>query len=122
MVTLNDGIRRITALADEKEWGNDIAIKIYYAMIELGEAGDIWKHRDDEKYLADIGITREGVPTAVAEELIDTIIYCLHGFSCIGFWDADYLFDMKMKINKERKRIYTDDVQSSFQTTKEKQE
>jgi len=110
MVTLNRGIQRITELADEKGWANDIATKIYYAMIELGEAGDIWKHRDDEKYLADIGITREGVPAAVAEELIDTILYCLHGFACIGFWDANHLFEEKMKVNKERERIYADDA------------
>ena len=110
MVTLNEGIKRMAYLAEEKGWGNDIATKIYYGMIELGEAGDIWKHRDDEEYLAEIGLTKEEVPDAVAMELMDAIKYCLHGFSCVGFWDADYLFEKKMKVNRERKRIYTDDM------------
>jgi len=116
MVTLNDGIRRISQLADEKDWDNDIATKIYYGMIELGEAGDIWKHRGDKKHLKEkLGITPEQVVDAIAEELIDAILYCLHGFRCIEFYDADYLFDEKMKTNQKRNRVYLDDarIQSS---------
>ena len=110
MPTLNDGINIIKALGDEKGWDNDIATKIYYGMIELAEAGDTWKHRGDPDYLKEkLGITPEEVPGAVAEELIDTILYCLHGFSCIGIYNADELFDIKMGINKLRNRIYLDD-------------
>ncbi len=113
MVTLNEGLRKIAELADEKEWGEDIATKIYYGMIELGEAGDIWKHRDDLFYLQKIGLTPSQVNDAVAEELIDTILYCLHGLHCIGFYDPDWLFDHKMKKNKERNRVYADDARTS---------
>jgi len=121
MPTLNEGIKRITKLANEKGWGHDIATKIYYGMIELGEAGDTWKHRDDPDYLMEkLGITPEQVPEAVAEELIDTILYCLHAFSCIDYWDADSLFDKKMGTNKERNRIYTDDNQDSQLKEQEK--
>ena len=113
MPTLNEGIKLIRGLADEKGWDNDIATKIYYGMIELGEAGDTWKHRGDPDYLKEkLGITPEEVPSAVAEELIDTILYCLHGFSCIGIHNADELFEIKMGINKLRNRIYLDDHNS----------
>lgn len=115
MVTLNEGLRQIAKLADEKGWGEDVATKIYYGMIELGEAGDIWKHRGDFFYLQKIGLTLEQVNDAVAEELIDTILYCLHGLHCIEFYDPDWLFDHKMEINKERNRIYNDDVRSPEQ-------
>lgn len=111
MVTLNEGIRAIAEMANEKGWGNDIATKIYYGMIELAEAGDAWKHRDDEKYLLEeLGITKDQLPEYIAEELIDCILYCFHGFHCIGFYDADYMYEYKMKKNQNRNRIYTDDV------------
>lgn len=111
MVTLNEGIKRIQTLGDIKGWGNDVATKIYYAIIELAEAGDAWKHRDDEGYLKnELGITKEQLPEHMAEEFIDAILYCLHGFHCIGFYDADYMFDCKMEKNKKRNRVYTDDT------------
>lgn len=106
MVTLNDGLRQIAELGKAKDWGEDIATKIYYAMIELGEAGDIWKHRGDFFYLQKIGLTPDKVSDAVAEELINAILYCLHGLYCIEFHDPDWLFDYKMGINEKRSRIY----------------
>ena len=109
MPTLNEGIEQITAMALEKGWDHDIATKIYYAMIELAEAGDLWKHREDIKYLKERGLTPEQVPEAVGVELIDAILYCMHGFSCIGITDADSLLDRKMKVNGARNRIYADD-------------
>lgn len=117
MVTLNEGLRKISELAERKKWGQDIATKIYYAMIELGEAGDIWKHRGDFFYLQKIGLTPAQVNDAVAEELIDTILYCLHGLHCIGFYDPDWLFDYKMEINEKRDRIYNDDTRTLEETT-----
>ena len=111
MVTLNEGIKQITEMANQKNWGDDIATKIYYGMIELAEAGDAWKHRDDEDYLKnELGITKEQLPEHIAEELIDCILYCLHGFHCIGFYDADYIYDKKMDKNRGRNRVYTDDT------------
>lgn len=109
MVTLNEGIRKISALADEKGWGTDVATKIYYGMIEFAEGGDIWKHRDDTEYLKSIGIEPDGVVDAVAEELIDAIFYALHGLHCIGFHDADWMFEYKLNKSIKRDRIYTDD-------------
>lgn len=116
MPTLNEGIRLISKLADAKKWGEDPATKIYYGMIEFAEAGDIWKHRDDHDYLKSIGINPDKVVDAIAEELIDVILYALHAFRCIGFYDADYMFDYKMNKNKKRNRIYTDDNRSSLPT------
>jgi len=112
VVTLNEGIKQIEELSIKKGWGNNPATKIYYAMIELGEAGDTWKHRNDPAYLKEkLGITLEQVPGAVAEELIDTIIYCLHGLRCIGIYDGDKIFADKMEVNEGRNRIYVDDME-----------
>ena len=111
MVTLNEGIKQIAEMGDQKKWDTNIATKIYYAMIELSEAGDAWKHRDDEDYLkTELKITKDQLPEYIAEELIDCILYCLHGFHCIGFFDADYMYDKKMKINQNRNRVYADDT------------
>ena len=41
MVTLNEALRQISELADEKCWDTDVATKIYYGMIEFAEGGDI---------------------------------------------------------------------------------
>ena len=51
MPTLKEIQTMIVNLGKEKNWGEDVATKIYYAMIELGEAGDLWKHRGDIEYL-----------------------------------------------------------------------
>lgn len=109
MPTLNEALRQISKLAKEKGWGTDVATKIYYGMIEFAEGGDIWKHREDHEYLKSIGVDPDKVVDAVAEELIDAILYALHGLNCIGFYDADWLFDYKMNKNIKRKRIYADD-------------
>ena len=82
-------------------------------MIEFAEAGDIWKHRDDLSYLASIGIDPDKLIDAVAEELIDAILYALHGLHCIGFFDPDWMFDYKMEKNRGRNRVYADDTRIS---------
>ena len=109
MVTLNEALREISTLADEKGWDTNVATKIYYGMIELAEGGDLWKHRDDFDYLASIGIDQDKLIDALAEELMDAILYALHGLNCIGFHDADWLFNYKMEKNRKRNRIYADD-------------
>ena len=117
MVTLNDALRQISRLADEKGWGTDVATKIYYGMIEFAEGGDIRKHREDPDYLKSIGIDPDKVRYAVAEELMDVILYALHGLNCIGWYDADGLFDYKMAKNRKRSRIYADDDRGSGKKT-----
>ena len=109
MVTLNEGIREIGTLAYLKGWGRDPANKIYYGMIEFAEAGDIWKHREDENWLKEKGIDPNKIVDAIAEELIDAILYALDCFNCIGFLDADSMFIYKMKKNVDRNRVYADD-------------
>lgn len=110
MPTLNDGIKQMKKIGDIKGWGEDVATKIYYGMIELAEAGDAWKHRDDPNYLLqELGITRDELELYMAEEFIDTIKYCLHGLHCIGISEADEMFDYKMEKNLARNRIYADD-------------
>lgn len=110
MPTLDEAKKLIGELAEKKGWGSDPATKIYYAMIELGEAGDVWKHREDLEYLSELGLTQQEVPYAVAEELIDALFYCLHGLMCIDpDISADDLFMMKLRVNEGRGRIYVDD-------------
>lgn len=103
-------MKLIGELAERKGWGSDPATKIYYAMIELGEAGDVWKHREDVEYLAELGLMKGQVPYATARELIDALFYCLHGLLCIDpEISADGLFMAKLQVNEGRKRIYVDD-------------
>ncbi len=111
MPTLDEAKKLIRELAEDKGWGTNPATKIYYAMIELGEAGDLWKHRDDHDYLLRLGLTPKDVPHAVGIELIDAIFYCLHGMLCIDpDISVDAMFMSKLKVNIERKRIYADDT------------
>ena len=115
MPTLNEALKQISKLADEKGWDEDVATKIYYGMIEFAEGGDLWKHRADFDYLKSIGINSYSeVVDAIAEELIDAILYALHGLNCIGFADADWMFDYKMEKNRKRNRIYADDQRSTL--------
>ena len=108
MPSLKECKEMIAKLAEAKKWGSKVETKIFYAMIELGEAGDIWKHRGDKKYLDSLGI--QDLKEAVAEELIDTIFYCLHALHCLDSnLDPDELFIMKYNKNKSRERVYVDD-------------
>jgi len=104
----------IAELAEEKGWGCDVSTKIYYAMIELGEAGDIWKHREDKEYLKNLKIPNvygTVFELAVAEELIDTIFYCLHALYCLNpSLNVDQLFEYKFNVNTKRNRFYADDM------------
>jgi NTP pyrophosphatase (non-canonical NTP hydrolase) len=119
MPTLNEAKGKVIELAKRFGWGisrKHVATKIFYAIIELGEAGDAWKHREDKEWLKqELNIaTDEELTEHVAEELIDTIFYCLNGLYCLNpTLDVDKAFDRKWRINLERGRTYVDDRQGS---------
>ena len=102
----------IKEISEVKGWGNDPSTKIFYAMIELGEAGDVWKHRGDEGYLEGIGIHNEQeFNDFICEELIDTLFYVLDCFSCIDSKiNPDDCFNKKLSKNWKRDRVYLDDT------------
>jgi len=120
MSTLNEAKDKVIELAKRFGWGisrEHVATKIFYAIIELGEAGDAWKHRDDKGWLKqELNIvTEEELTEHVAEELIDTIFYCLNGLYCLDpDLDVDKAFDRKWRINLERGRTYVDDREGSM--------
>jgi len=119
MSTLNEAKCKVIELAKRFGWGisrEHVATKIFYAIIELGEAGDAWKHREDKEWLKQElnVVTEEELTEHVAEELIDTIFYCLNGLYCLDpALDVDKVFDRKWKINLERGRTYVDDREGS---------
>ncbi len=80
MPTLEEAKRKVEELVKAKGFGNtpdEIANKLLFAFIELGEAGDSWK---------------KGKPTEeTIEELIDVIFYVL---------DASRLIDPKADMDK----------------------
>jgi len=105
----------IAHLARRLNWGNSrrhVATKIFYAIIELAEAGDVWKHRGDAKWLKEhYGIkSKKQLNAYMHEELIDAIFYCLHAIHCLNpSLDPDAEFIRKWNINAARKRHYIDD-------------
>lgn len=115
MPTLNQAKEKIIKLAKKFGWGISrahVATKIYYAMIELGEAGDAWKHRNDKEWLKqELNIsTEKELNMHMVEELIDAIFYCLNGIYCLDpNIDVDQEFERKWRINLERKRTYIND-------------
>lgn len=117
MPTLDRCKEMIAKLATEKHWGSDVGIKIYYGILEMAEAGDVWKHRGDSDYLIehyDIQ-SEEELNVYMAEELIDTIYYCLHCLMCIApEISADMTFLSKHEVNIKRNRIYVDDNDASM--------
>jgi NTP pyrophosphatase (non-canonical NTP hydrolase) len=115
MPTLEEAKTNVIDLAKKFGWGTKkehVATKIYYAMIELGEAGDAWKHRGDKKWLKrELNVTsEEELAKHITEEFIDTIFYCLNGIYCLNpNIDVDQEFEKKRKINLQRGRTYIDD-------------
>ena len=121
MPSFDEAKCKVIELAKMFGWGisrEHVATKIFYALIELGEAGDAWKHRGDKEWLKqklDIA-TEEELTKHVAEELVDAIFYCLNGIYCLDpSIDVDKEFDRKWRINLERGRTYQDDRESSKQ-------
>ncbi len=115
MPTLNEARDKIIDLAKQFGWGiskDHLATKIFYAMIELGEAGDAWKHRGDQEWLKrELHLsTEQDLTSHVAEELIDAIFYCLNGLYCLDPQiDIDHEFNKKWVKNLQRGRTYIDD-------------
>jgi NTP pyrophosphatase (non-canonical NTP hydrolase) len=115
MPTLNEAKDQVIALAKQFGWGisrEHVGTKIYYAILELAEAGNAWKHRGDADWLRrELRVSADQELTDhVAEELIDTIFYCLNGLYCLDpALDVDAAFTRKWRINLERGRTYLDD-------------
>lgn len=120
---------RIKELGKKFGWGRDPSTKIYYAMIELAEAGDAWKHRGDLKWMRRQPWFKEpeyvnpdghthgygkyidfGLGEHMLEELMDAIFYCLDAMSCINqYKDPDEIFELVWEKNNNRNRVYVDD-------------
>lgn len=92
--------RRVVELERIKGWGSDVGTKIYYAMLELAEAGQLWKHRLNKTF----------DPGDLVEELIDALFYILEAaYHVAPFIDLDGVFDYKYELNLSRNRVYPDD-------------
>jgi len=87
--TLEEARRKVSELVQAKGFGNtkeEIANKLLFAFIELGEAGDSWK---------------KGKPSEeTIEELIDVIFYILDASRLIApDANLDEIFDKKLEKN-----------------------
>ena len=96
MPTLEDAKKKIERLVVEKGFGNspdEIANKLLFAFIELGEAGDSWK---------------KGKPKdETIEELIDVIFYVLDASRLIDpDANMDEVFEKKWTKNMGREYRY----------------
>ncbi len=92
MPTLQEAKKKVAELVAAKGFGNtpdEIANKLLFAFIELGEAGDSWK---------------KGKPTEeTVEELIDVIFYVLDASRLIApDTDLDDVFEKKWAKNMNR--------------------
>ena len=102
MPTLEESKRKIEELVRAKGFGNtpdEIANKLLFAFIELGEAGDSWK---------------KGKPTdETIEELIDVIFYVLDASRLIAPGaNLDEVFDKKWAKNMGRGYQYGEGFRS----------
>lgn len=95
MPSLEEAKKKVEQLVIEKGFGNtpdDIANKLLFAFIELGEAGDSWK---------------KGRPAdETIEELIDVIFYVL---------DASRLIDPRANMDEVFERKLTKNMGRGFQ-------
>ena len=95
MPTLQEAKKKVQELVIEKGFGNtpdEIANKLLFAFIELGEAGDSWK---------------KGKPAEeTIEELIDVIFYVL---------DASRLIAPDANLDEVFERKWTKNMGRSFQ-------
>ncbi len=96
MPTLEEAKKKVAELVRAKGFGNspdEIANKLLFAFIELGEAGDSWK---------------KGKPTdETIEELIDVIFYVLDASRLISpDADLDAVFAKKWTKNMTRSFQY----------------
>jgi NTP pyrophosphatase (non-canonical NTP hydrolase) len=95
MPSLQEAKKKVEELVKAKGFGNspdEIANKLLFAFIELGEAGDSWK---------------KGRPTdETIEELIDVIFYVL---------DASRLIDPRADLDEVFERKWAKNMGRSFQ-------
>ncbi|MDG6902627.1 MAG: hypothetical protein JRM80_11815 [Nitrososphaerota archaeon] len=96
MPSLEEAKKKVEELVVAKGFGNtpdEIANKLLFAFIELGEAGDSWK---------------KGKPTAeTVEELIDVIFYVLDASRLIAPGaNLDEVFEKKWAKNMNRPHRY----------------
>ena len=102
MPTLEEAKKKVEELVVAKGFGNsqeEIANKLLFAFIELGEAGDSWK---------------KGKPTdETIEELIDVIFYVLDASRLIApDADLDLVFEKKWAKNMGRAFQYGEGFRS----------
>lgn len=102
MPTLEEAKKKVEELVVAKGFGNsqeEIANKLLFAFIELGEAGDSWK---------------KGKPTdETIEELIDVIFYVLDASRLIApDADLDSVFEKKWAKNMGRAFQYGEGFRS----------
>ncbi len=92
MPSLEEAKRRVAELVAAKGFGNtpdDIANKLLFAFIELGEAGDSWKKGKS--------------PNETIEELVDVIFYVLDASRLIApEANMDEVFEKKWAKNMSR--------------------
>ncbi|MDH5703264.1 MAG: hypothetical protein OEY99_03540 [Aigarchaeota archaeon] len=104
MPTLEECKKMVADVADEKGWGRDPNIKFLYAVTEIGEAVNLWKHRAEA---GDFQVS--GIPK-IMEEIIDSVYYMLHAAYCIDpKTNLDEIFLEKHAVIMRRQREYVDD-------------
>ncbi len=104
MPTLEECKGMVADLAEVKGWGHDPNIKLLYAVAEIGEAVNLWKHRAETAAFEVSDVPR------IMEEIIDVIYYLLHAAHCIDpKLNLDKIFLKKHAVNMERQRQYIDD-------------
>jgi NTP pyrophosphatase (non-canonical NTP hydrolase) len=100
--TLEDAKRKVEELVKAKGFGNtpeEVANKLLFAFIELGEAGDSWKKGKPEE--------------ETIEELIDVIFYVLDASRLISPGaDLDEVFEKKWEKNMGRAFQYGEGFRS----------
>jgi len=114
MPTLTECMNNIKKLCKDKGHGlslEDVPNKLLFAIVEIGEAVDIWKKN---------GFTDESVDN-IGEELIDGIFYILNAYGILrekfpddveriqseySLPNPDIMFKYKLKKNKNRPYRY----------------
>jgi len=110
MPTLEECKKLVISLEKELGWGTDINLKLLYAIVEIAEAIQIYKHR--ERLLKEGKLLYE-ISNDMIEELIDAIFYIIHACYHINkHADLDVFFKYKYNKNLKRRRSYLDDNKS----------
>jgi len=114
MPTFEEAKAGIGKLVATKGFGNtpaDFEHKLFFAFLELGEAGDLWK-KGPEKALnkGKPFASKDEWEDALAEELIDVIFYVFDGARVlIPNKNLDEVFNKKFAKNMTRPHRYGED-------------